>query len=101
MEKMFGKKKTNIITSIDFAKRDDIIPSLSSSYFDLVVVDEAHKMSAYKYGDKAPTKTGRYKLGELLSRNSNHLLFLTATPHKGDPENFKLLFRPFRTRIFL
>lgn len=84
------EKETNIITSIDFAKRDDIMPSLSSSYFDLVIVDEAHKMSAYKYGDSAPKKTTRYKLGELLSKNSNHLLFLTATPHKGDPENFKL-----------
>ena len=84
------EKENQTITSIDFAKREEIIPSLSSSYFDLVVVDEAHKMSAYKYGDKAPTKSDRYELGELLSKNSNHLLFLTATPHKGDPENFRL-----------
>ncbi len=82
-------KENQIITSIDFAKREDILPSLISAHFDLVIVDEAHKMSAYVYGDKTQ-KTGRYKLGEVLSRNSEHLLFLTATPHKGDPENFRL-----------
>ena len=82
-------RENQIITSIDFAKRDDVLPSLVSTNFDLVIVDEAHKMSAYRYSDKV-TKTGRYKLGEVLSRNSEHLLFLTATPHKGDPENFRL-----------
>lgn len=83
------QKENQIITSIDFAKREDIMPSLGASEFDLIVVDEAHKMSAFRYGDKTE-KTGRYKLGEILSRNSEHLLFLTATPHKGDPENFRL-----------
>jgi superfamily II DNA or RNA helicase len=79
-----------IITSMDFAKREEILPSLGSARFDLVVVDEAHKMSAYTYGDKV-TKTGRYRLGEVLSKVADpHLLFLTATPHKGDPENFRL-----------
>ena len=53
-------------------------------------MDEAHKMSAYVYGRRRK-ETDRYKLGKVLSRNSNHLLFLTATPHRGDPENFKLL----------
>ena len=74
---------------MDFAKRDEILPTLSSVQFDLIIVDEAHKMAAYRYGDKI-TKTGRYKLGQILSGNSEHLLFLTATPHKGDTENFRL-----------
>ncbi len=78
-----------VITSIDFAKQEDILPSLSSVHWDLTIVDESHKMSAYKYGNKTK-KTERYKLGEVLSKTSNHLLFLTATPHKGDPENFRL-----------
>lgn len=47
-------------------------------------------MSAYKYSEKID-KTQRYKFGELISENSNFLLFLTATPHRGDPENFRLL----------
>jgi len=83
------EKENNIITSIDFAKRDEILPSLIVAHFDLVIVDEAHKMSAYVYGDKTK-KTRRYRLGEILSKNSDNLLFLTATPHKGDPENFRL-----------
>lgn len=84
------ERENQIITSMDFIKRKDILPSISSSHFDLIVVDEAHKMSAYKYGDNTQ-KTDRYELGEVLSRNSEHLLFLTATPHKGDPENFSCL----------
>jgi len=84
------ERENQIITSMDFAKREDILPSIGSTKFDLIVVDEAHKMSAYKYGDKTE-KTDRYRLGEVLSRSSDpHLLFLTATPHKGDPENFRL-----------
>jgi superfamily II DNA or RNA helicase len=83
------ERENQIITSMDFAKRDEILPSLAATKFDLVIVDEAHKMSAYRYGDK-PVKTSRYKLGEILSKSTDHLLFLTATPHKGDPENFRL-----------
>jgi len=83
------EKNDQVITSIDFAKQEEILPTLSSVHWDLVVVDEAHKMAAYRYGDKF-SRTQRYKLGEVLSKTSNHLLFLTATPHKGDPENFRL-----------
>jgi len=84
------ERYNQIITSMDFAKREEILPSLGSARFDLIIVDEAHKMSAYSYGDKI-SKTDRYRLGEVLSKTADpHLLFLTATPHKGDPENFRL-----------
>lgn len=83
------ERENQLITSMDFAKQDDIIPSLQAAHWDLVIVDEAHKMAAYRYGDNLE-KTARYKLGEVLSKTSEHLLFLTATPHKGDPENFRL-----------
>ena len=83
------QREMQIITSMDFAKQDDLLPSLASTHFDLVIVDEAHKMSAYVYGNKLE-RTSRYRLGEVLSRCTTHLLFLTATPHKGDPENFRL-----------
>lgn len=82
-------REQQIITSIDFAKREEILPSVAAAHFDLIIVDEAHKMSAYKYGEKLD-KTSRYRLGETLSRISTNILFLTATPHKGDPENFRL-----------
>jgi len=83
------QRENQAITSIDFAKRKDILPYLKSIDWDLVIVDEAHKMAAYRYGDKL-SKTERYHLGSAISKNSDHLLFLTATPHKGDPENFRL-----------
>ena len=82
-------RESQIITSIDFAKRDEVMPAIAATPFDLVIVDEAHKMAAYQYGDKTK-KTSRYQLGRTLSKSSTHLLFLTATPHKGDPENFRL-----------
>lgn len=82
-------KENHIITSMDFVKKDDVLPSINAAHFDLIIVDEAHKMSAYRYGEKID-KSERYKLGEVLSDITNHLLFLTATPHKGDPENFRL-----------
>ncbi|MBU7001581.1 MAG: DEAD/DEAH box helicase, partial [Theionarchaea archaeon] len=83
------QKENQVITSIDFAKREDVLSSLGSVEWDLIIVDEAHKMAAYRYGNKFK-KTGRYKLGEVLSGTTTHLLFLTATPHKGDPENYRL-----------
>ena len=81
----------SIITSMDFAKREDNRKWLERSKpFDLVIVDEAHRMSATKQGTRKHI-TERYELGEVLSRHARHLLFLTATPHKGDPENFQML----------
>lgn len=83
------QEQPQVITSMDFAKQDDVMATLAEVRWDLVVVDEAHKMAAYLYGEKT-SRTERYRLGELLSRTSQFLLFLTATPHRGDPENFRL-----------
>jgi len=82
--------RNQVIISMDFAKQDDVMFALKDSKWDLCIVDEAHKMSAYKYGEKI-NRTQRYSLGELLSPITAYLLFLTATPHRGDPENFRLL----------
>lgn len=83
------RQGNQLITSMDFAKQTDVRPSIESAQFDLVIVDEAHKMAANLYGDQIK-RTDRYKLGETLSKNTEHYLFLTATPHKGDPDNFRL-----------
>ncbi len=83
------QRENQLIASMDFVKQEDILPSISATHFDLIIVDEAHKMSAYRYGDKLE-RTERYRMGEILSKITEHLLFLTATPHKGDPENFRL-----------
>jgi len=79
-------EQNKIITSLDLAKRKEILPGLRQVNWDLVIVDEAHRMSA----SDASHKSLRYKLGELLRERSDHLLLLTATPHKGDPDNFTL-----------
>ncbi|MEW6374198.1 MAG: DUF3883 domain-containing protein [Thermodesulfobacteriota bacterium] len=77
-------EQNQIITSLDLAKRSEILQGLRQAHWDLVIVDEAHRMSA---ADREH-KTQRYRLGELLRDSSDHLLLLTATPHKGDPVNF-------------
>ncbi|MBD1803872.1 DUF3883 domain-containing protein [Microcoleus sp. FACHB-SPT15] len=75
------------IASIDFAKRDDVMPGILQVDWDLVIIDEAHKCSARTHGDDL-RRTGRYKLAEELSRNSERILLLTATPHQGDVDQF-------------
>src|SRR6266571_4548122 len=82
-------QNSQVITSLDLAKREDILPSLRQAKWDLVVVDEAHRMSAAAE-DK---KSMRYRLGELLRDTTDHCVLLTATPHKGDPLNFTLFLR--------
>jgi superfamily II DNA or RNA helicase len=79
-------ERNRVITSLDLAKRADILPGLRQVHWDLVIVDEAHRMSAADESHKSL----RYKLGELLRDSSDHMLLLTATPHKGDPQNFSL-----------
>ena len=78
--------QNQIITSLDLAKRDDILAGLRQATWDLVIIDEAHRMSARDESHKSQ----RYRLGELLRDSADNILLLTATPHKGDPQNFTL-----------
>ena len=79
-------ERKQVVTSLDLAKRDDILPGLRQVRWDLVIVDEAHRMS----WSPPARKTARYALGEILRDSADHILLLTATPHKGDPSNFTL-----------
>jgi superfamily II DNA or RNA helicase len=79
-------EQKQLVTSLDLAKRTEILPGLRQVHWDLVIVDEAHRMS----WSPPARKTARYALGELLRDISDHMLLLTATPHKGDPANFSL-----------
>ena len=79
-------EQKKIITSLDLAKRTEILPGLRQVHWDLVIVDEAHRMS----WTPPARKTARYALGELLRDSTDHMLLLTAMPHKGYPENFRL-----------
>jgi len=79
--------KNQVITSVSWVSRiEDAKESLLRSHWDLIIVDEAHKMSAASR-DKT---TLAYDLGTELSKMTDHYLLMTATPHKGDPENFCL-----------
>ena len=57
--------------------------------WDLIVCDEAHKMSATFFGGEVKY-TKRYRLGQLLSGLTRNFLLMTATPHNGKEEDFQL-----------
>jgi len=95
----FFARNPQIILSIDFARRQDVREVLSRQSWDLVIFDEAHKLSATRYGKKVQ-KTQRYQLGELLAARTTHLLFLTATPHKGDDYAYFFLLNLLEPRLF-
>ncbi len=71
------------------SRNEDLQEKLRLSHWDLVVVDEAHKLSASYFGNKV-NKTKRFQLGELLGSVTRHLLLMTATPHNGKEEDFQL-----------
>ncbi|MEK7357188.1 MAG: helicase-related protein, partial [Bdellovibrionota bacterium] len=79
-----------LIARVDqMARNEDNMARLESSDWDLVIVDEAHKMSAHYYGNEFKA-TKRYELGKLLGKNARHFLLMTATPHNGDEISFQL-----------
>ncbi|MFP4532699.1 MAG: DEAD/DEAH box helicase [Desulfobacterales bacterium] len=71
------------------SRAEDIQEKLSLVEWDLVVVDEAHKMSASYFGNKVKF-TKRHQLGQLLSSKARHFLMMTATPHNGKETDFQL-----------
>ena len=71
------------------ARSEDVQELLRQTRWDLVVVDEAHKMSATVFGGEVKY-TKRYLLGRLLGEQTENLLLMTATPHDGKPEDFQL-----------
>ncbi len=73
------------------ARNEDIHAKLGAPdcRYDLVICDEAHKMSASFFGGEI-RYTKRYQLGRLLSGLTRHFLLMTATPHNGKEEDFQL-----------
>jgi superfamily II DNA or RNA helicase len=81
------------IARLDKLSRDERVQArLEQTEWDMVVVDEAHKMSATFFGGEVKY-TKRYQLGQLLGKVARHLLLLTATPHNGKEEDFQLFMR--------
>ncbi len=79
-----------LIARLDqLSRNEDLQVKLGETDWDLVVVDEAHKLSASFSGGEI-SETKRYKLGKLLSTLTRHFLLMTATPHNGKEEDFQL-----------
>ncbi|WP_247729572.1 helicase-related protein [Halovivax limisalsi] len=91
-----------IVVSIDFAKQDGLLDDLRrlDEHWDVVVFDEAHHLTARETGDGIE-RVGRYRVAEAVAGDTDALLFLTGTPHKGKPDQFFHLLRlldPYRFR---
>ncbi len=86
---VFAERDRLIARMDQLARRDDLVERLRAADWDLVVVDEAHRLSAHFFGDEVK-KTKKYQLGEVLGATTRHLLLMTATPHAGKEEDFQL-----------
>ncbi|MDH6060402.1 helicase-related protein [Chrysosporum bergii ANA360D] len=71
------------------SRNQDLQAKLTQTDWDLIICDEAHKMSASFFGGDI-RETKRYKLGKLLSSITRHFLLMTATPHNGKEEDYQL-----------
>jgi SNF2 family DNA or RNA helicase len=81
-----------VIARLDkLSRNEDVQEKLKAAdcRWDLIVCDEAHKMSATIFGGEIKY-TKRYRLGQLLSTLTRHFLLMTATPHNGKDEDFQL-----------
>lgn len=78
------------LTSLDFAKQDQVLEELERASWDLVVIDEAHHcVASAATGSREASQ--RRRLAEVLARNGDGLLLLTATPHDGHDPHFSSL----------
>ncbi len=81
-----------VIARLDKLSRNEDTQSklaVPDARWDLIICDEAHKMSATFFGGEVKY-TKRYKLGQFLSTLTRHFLLMTATPHNGKEEDFQL-----------
>lgn len=88
----FAEDDRLIVRLDQISRNEDIQGRLAQTDWDLVVCDEAHKMSATYFGNKLE-ETKRYKLGKVLGQLTRHLLLMTATPHNGKDDDFDLFMK--------
>lgn len=79
-----------VIARLDkLSRNEELKAKLQTTDWDLIVCDEAHKMSASFFGGEV-SYTKRYRLGQLLGEITRHFLLMTATPHNGKEADFQL-----------
>ena len=109
-----GSGSDHVIVSLDTVageKMFDVLRRAGRGY-DLVVFDEAHKLSVRERGNRVD-QTRRYKLAEALAVGADpegrfgglgwtarHLLLLTATPHMGKSLPYAWLWRLLDANAF-
>jgi SNF2 family DNA or RNA helicase len=85
----FAEMSLVIVRLDKLSRSDELQAKLKQTDWDLIICDEAHKMSASFFGGEIK-ETKRYKLGKLLSTITRHFLLMSATPHNGKEEDFQL-----------
>ena len=83
--------RNHLIARLDVLSRNEELQEKisSSPEFDLIICDEAHRMSATYFGDEVKY-TKRYQLGQTLGQRCRHFLLMSATPHNGHERDFQL-----------
>jgi SNF2 family DNA or RNA helicase len=83
--------KNLLIARLDQLSRNEEVQDRlkAAPEWDLVVCDEAHRMSGHVFGDEIKY-TQRYLLGQLVGQHTRNLLLMTATPHNGSEEDFQI-----------
>ncbi|MCF8075903.1 MAG: DEAD/DEAH box helicase family protein [Desulfotignum sp.] len=93
-------KHNRLIASVDTLKRPARVKKLlAAPPWDLVVFDEAHHLSVYRYGNKVK-KTENFKLAEAIRDHCRDLILMSATPHQGDHFRFWMLIRLLNPGLF-
>lgn len=85
----FAENNLLIVRLDQVSRSDELQQRLISSEWDLIIVDEAHKMAASFFAGELK-ETKRFRLGKMLSGLTRHFLLMTATPHNGKEEDFQL-----------
>ena len=96
---MVFQNSNRIIVSLDFLRQEDVLNVVKETSWDMIIVDEAHKLSAFDYGQKKYVSK-RYRALEMLTSKSEHVLLLTATPHRGRKDTFRNLLQLLDSDIF-
>src|SRR5262245_14638301 len=98
------QRSNQVIASLDYAKQDDVRERIWQQHWDMVIIDEAHKCSAYTKAQSGRSdevaETRRYQLARRLTTEADHVLLLTATPHHGDEDRFAHFLRLLDPDLF-